>query len=117
MLNNRIGTFLVKVRENLAFRYGLLISITLLAAGLRFFKLGEWSFWIDEIYTIDHAVAHFSTPELIFENIPPIRNWVPLSVILTPQALNIWGVSEWSARLQRSLASCQFRFYFSRRER
>jgi mannosyltransferase len=103
MLNNRIGTFLVEVRENLAFRYGLLISITLLAAGLRFFKLGEWSFWIDEIYTIDHAVAHFSTPELIFENIPPIRNWVPLSVILTAQALNIWGVSEWSARLASAL--------------
>jgi mannosyltransferase len=76
-----------------------LVVVALLAAALRFYKLGEWSFWIDEIYTINHAVAHFSTPGLILAHIPPFRNWVPVSVILTAQALNVWGVSEWSARL------------------
>jgi 4-amino-4-deoxy-L-arabinose transferase-like glycosyltransferase len=73
--------------------------IALFAAALRFYKLGEWSFWIDELYTIDHAMAHFSSWGLILDNIPPNRNWVPVSVILAAQALNLWGVSEWSARL------------------
>jgi 4-amino-4-deoxy-L-arabinose transferase-like glycosyltransferase len=70
-----------------------------LAAGLRFLKLGEWSFWIDEIYTINHAQVHFGTLELLLQNIPPFRNWIPVSVILTAQVLNTLGVSEWSARL------------------
>lgn len=73
--------------------------ITLFAVALRFYKLGAWSFWIDEIYTINHAMAHFSTPQLILENIPPNRNWVPISVILLAQVLNGVGVSEFSARL------------------
>jgi mannosyltransferase len=76
-----------------------LALITLLAAALRFYKLGEWSFWIDEIYTINHAQAHYRNLDLLLDNILPNRNWVPLSVILTAQALNIFGVSEWSARL------------------
>ena len=79
--------------------YALLFLITVLAAALRFYKLGEWSFWIDEIYTINHAVSHFSTPDLILAHIPPSRNWFPISVILAAQALNLWGISEWSARL------------------
>ena len=81
------------------FTYGLLFLIILLGAVLRFYKLGEWSFWIDEIYTINHAMRHFGNWELILDHIPPYRNWVPVSVILTAQALNIWGLSEWSARL------------------
>jgi mannosyltransferase len=83
--------------------YGLLFLITLLAAGLRFFKLGEWSFWIDEIYTINHATNHFSSPELILSHIPPARNWVPLSVIFTAQAINAWGLNEWSTRFVSAL--------------
>jgi len=83
--------------------YIWLVLITLLATAFRFYKLGEWSFWIDELYTINHAMAHYSTPDLILAHIPPARNWVPVSVILTAQALNIWGVSEWSARLASAL--------------
>ena len=81
------------------FTYGLLFLIILFGAVLRFYKLGEWSFWIDEIYTVNHAVLHFRNWELILEHLPPYRNWVPVSVVLTAQALNMWGVSEWSARL------------------
>jgi predicted membrane-bound mannosyltransferase len=81
------------------FCYLILGLITALAAALRFFKLGEWSFWIDEIYTVNHAVLHFSTLDLILDNIPPARNWFPTSVILTAQVLNILGINEWSARL------------------
>ncbi len=84
-------------------QYVWLLLITLLAAALRFYKLGAWSFWIDEIYTINHAMAHFSTPQLILEHIPPNRNWVPVSIILTAQALNAWGVHEWSARLASAI--------------
>jgi len=83
--------------------YVWLALITLFGAALRFYKLGAWSFWIDEIYTINHALAHFSTPQLILDHIPPNRNWVPTSVILTAQALNFWGVSEWSARFTSAL--------------
>jgi mannosyltransferase len=66
---------------------------------LRFYKLGEWSFWIDEIYTIDRALFHYPNLSKILENIPPATNWVPLSSILTAQVLNNFGISEWSARL------------------
>ena len=85
------------------FHYALLFLITLVAAALRLYKLGAWSFWIDEIYTINHATAHFSSLELILDHIPPAKNWVPLSVILTAQALNVLGVNEWSARLTSAL--------------
>jgi 4-amino-4-deoxy-L-arabinose transferase-like glycosyltransferase len=95
----RVENWVTEILARSWFHYGLLFLITLLAAALRFYKLGEWSFWIDEIYTINHAVAHFSTLELIVANIPPARNWIPVSVMLTAQALNAWGVHEWSARL------------------
>lgn len=84
-------------------QYVWLGLITLLAAALRFYKLGEWSFWIDEIFTINHAMAHFSTPELIVENIPPARNWIPVSVILTAQILNRWEIHPLDARLTAAL--------------
>jgi 4-amino-4-deoxy-L-arabinose transferase-like glycosyltransferase len=99
----RISTYAIELSEKPWSSYVVLALITLLAAALRFYKLGAWSFWIDEIFTINHARAHFSTPALILENIPPIRNWVPLSVILTAQTLNVLGVSEWNARLVSAL--------------
>ena len=80
-------------------QYVWLALITLFATALRFYRLGEWSFWIDEVYTINRAMSHFSRPELILENVPPSGNWVPLSFILTAQVLNISGIDEWSARL------------------
>jgi uncharacterized membrane protein len=81
------------------FNYVLLFLITIVAAVFRFYKLGQWSFWIDEIYTVNHALNHFGNLKLLLENTPPARNWVPVSVILTAQALNIWGINEWTARL------------------
>lgn len=98
MLRKNIETLTSFVARQPWLPLGLLIMITLFAAGLRFYRLGEWSFWIDEIYTIHHATNHFSSPELILSHIPPARNWVPLSVIFTAQAINAWGLNEWSAR-------------------
>ena len=80
-------------------QYVALGLITLLAALLRFYKLGEWSFWIDEIYTIGRAQAHYGSLEAAIHFIPPSMSWFPLSVILTAGTLNALGTSEWSARL------------------
>ena len=84
-------------------QYAWLLMITLFAAVLRFHRLGEWSFWIDEIFTIDHAVSHFSSVELLLKNIPPFRNWIPLSVIVTAQMLKLGGINEWTARLTAAI--------------
>lgn len=97
-LNRKIENYTATLLHHPWLPYGLVILITMIAAVLRFYKLGEWSFWIDEIYTINHATSHFSTPALIRDHIPPFRNWIPLSVIFTAQMMNVLGVSEWSAR-------------------
>ncbi len=99
MLRKRMIDTAVTISNLSYFPYILLALTTLLAAGLRFFKLGEWSFWIDEIFTINHATAHFSTPALILDHIPPGGNWVPVSVILTAQTLNHLGINPFAARL------------------
>ncbi len=80
------------VREKTWVQYLLLSLIMLLALGMRFYKLGEWSLWIDEIYTILRSQANFDY-DIIVQYRPPI------SVILTGGVLNWLGVSEWSARL------------------
>ena len=95
----RIGMIATDISQRPWFSYALLFLITSLAAAFRFYKLGVWSFWIDELFTIDHATAHFSTQQLILDNIPHVRNWVPVSVISAAQVLRVLGVNEWSARL------------------
>ncbi len=100
---SRFGTIATEISQRPWFNYALLLLITLFAAAFRFYKLGVWSLWIDELYTIDHATAHFSTLQLIFSHTPPERNWVPISVISTAQVLNVLGINEWSARLTSAL--------------
>jgi mannosyltransferase len=91
----RIRTF----EQNPTVQYWLLAVITLLAFVLRFYKLGEWSFWIDEIFNTNRVQIHYGTIEAVIRNIPPARPWLPLSLLLTSSALGILGISEWSARL------------------
>jgi mannosyltransferase len=86
------------LETNSRYQYGLLAAITLLVAALSFYKLGVSSFWIDEISTIGQGQAHYNDLESIIRNIPPTRNWIPISSILTGQVLNGLGTSEWSAR-------------------
>lgn len=83
--------------------YLLLAGITLLAFALRFYKLGEWSFWIDEIRTVNRATAHYSTLGTLIQNIPPATNWIPLSTMLTAAAIHFFGLSEWSARFASAI--------------
>jgi mannosyltransferase len=81
------------------YEYLLLAAVTLLALLLRVYKLGEWSFWIDEIFTINRAQAQYASFESMLRNIPPHTNWVPVSLLATSAALKTLGVSEWTARL------------------
>jgi mannosyltransferase len=99
MDTKRVENWAIQISNNSWFPLLALALITVLAAGPRFFRLGEWSFWIDEIYTLNHAQNHFASLELILKHIPPFRNWVPISVNLTAQVVNQLGVSEWTARL------------------
>jgi 4-amino-4-deoxy-L-arabinose transferase-like glycosyltransferase len=95
----RLKTGSSNLLDNSYFQYGLLLFITLLGAILRFYKLGDWSFWIDEVFTINRAQVHYGTMDAVIANIPPARNWIPLSIIFIAGVLEIIGVSEWSARL------------------
>lgn len=75
------------------FVYLLLIGITLIAFALRIYKIGQWSFWIDEIYTIDRAQVGNQALSLM----------TPVSVRLISLALAAWSTSERSARIVPAL--------------
>jgi mannosyltransferase len=77
----------------------LLVAVTALAGLLRFYKLGQWSFWIDEIFTLGRVQAHYSTLEATLRNVPPQTNWIPFSLLFTSGFLQVLGVSEWTVRL------------------
>jgi hypothetical protein len=69
------------------------LLITAAAAVLRLARLGEWSLWVDEVLTIDRAEGLGSLAFL---------RWTPTHV-LTRIAVELQGVSEWSARLAPAL--------------
>ncbi|MGD8751590.1 MAG: glycosyltransferase family 39 protein [Anaerolineales bacterium] len=91
-LNGAFKKF-AEIDRNKRLQYLLLASITLLAAVLRFYKLGEWSFWIDEIFTVEVSQG------------PAIYSfaWPRISIMLIGTALRVLGISEWSARLAPAL--------------
>jgi mannosyltransferase len=73
-------------------RYFPLIAIaavTLLAAALRFYKLGQWSFWGDEYITVRDALDVFGRG----------LGHVTPSLIATHTSFSLFGVNEWTARL------------------
>ena len=76
-------------------QFALLGVIILLAAGLRLYKLDAWSFWIDEIFTL-RATPHIADW--------PIER-LPLNLVLIRGATDLFGVSEWSARLAPALVT------------
>ena len=93
-MTNHIRTSLTRFRTDSRYQYGILAAITLFGAVLRFYKLGEWSFWLDEISTIRRAQAHGTLEGAL-------RVWwqPSISLWLTSGALRLLGVREWSARL------------------
>ena len=75
--------------EKTVIQLALLTFVTLIAVVLRFYKLGQWSFWGDEYITVTKAMAIFDKGL----DLPPI------ALLGTRLALDLWGISEWSARL------------------
>ena len=69
--------------------YFILVMITLVGAILRFYKLGEWGFWKDEIFTI-------STKD---DGLHAGLLGGSLATSLIKWAVAVLGTSEWSARL------------------
>jgi len=77
--------------ESRALQLGVLAGITFMAAVMRFYRLGDWSYWIDEIATIDRIQGGV---QQMF-SFPPVG----ISFLLTHAAVSIYGLTEWSARL------------------
>ncbi|MGB9596507.1 MAG: glycosyltransferase family 39 protein, partial [Candidatus Poribacteria bacterium] len=78
------GTDFAQIIEEIIF----LVVFTALGALIRFWKLGDWSFWADEIFSVQDALKF---PDTI--NINPIMYFIVHNII------NFFGISEWSARL------------------
>lgn len=71
------------------YQYVLLALIVMLAIALRFFKLGDWSFWGDEMIFVRRSMSIFDKFSV----------QLSISRIGANVALNLFGTSEWSARL------------------
>ncbi|GIX06681.1 MAG: hypothetical protein KatS3mg115_1084 [Candidatus Poribacteria bacterium] len=69
------------------------MGLFLLALGLRTVRLGTWSFWADEVFTVRDALRF---PHELTIN--------PLPYALVALALQAFGVTEWSARVFPMLA-------------
>jgi mannosyltransferase len=71
-----------------------LAAVMLLAAALRFYKLGQWGFWGDEYITVEDALDVFGGG---FGRLTP-------SLLITHLNFRLFGVNEWAARLTAALA-------------
>lgn len=84
---------LEKALGNRWIQYVLLAIITLLAFALRFYKLGDWSFWYDESYTLRDVRRLFELGLLDQQ----------VSRTLIYLVVNTLGTSEFTARLAPAL--------------
>lgn len=73
--------------------YVYLGIITLLAFSLRLFRLGKWSFWTDEIFSVQHALDGFT------EGVKGVRSPHPIYYMGLMFVLGKLGVNEFSARI------------------
>jgi uncharacterized membrane protein len=88
-MNEKIRTNL----ENIKIQYLILVGITLLATALRFYNLGTWSFWYDEIFTL-RDVNEMLNLGLLDQQ---------FSRALIYLAVNVLGTNEFNARLVPAL--------------
>ncbi len=96
-ITKRIETLPSILEDKTAYQYLVLLAIILLAIVLRLYGLGQWSFWIDEILTIQRAQVHILEAE-------SIKYWrQPPSLFLIAGALRLLGENEWSARIGPAL--------------
>jgi mannosyltransferase len=85
-----------RVAENqnvLVNQYLLLLVIITIASLLRFYKLGEWSFWGDEYITVHRAHTWFDDGFSIKS----------ISIMATYLSIKLWGPNEWVARLPAAI--------------
>jgi len=68
----------------------LIFLVIFIAFGtlIRFWKLGEWSFWADEIFSVQDALKF-----------PETMNINPMIYLIIQNLISNFGISEWSARL------------------
>jgi len=87
---NVLGAELAGIR---VYQYALLTAIIVLAGVLRFYRLGDWSFWVDEANTVRKALdlARYDLASR------------PISLTLIHAVLSAWGVNEWNSRLVPAL--------------
>lgn len=83
-MNTHLGTIKIAIEKNALIEFSILAGVTLVAFALRFYKLGEWSFWGDEVFSISGRSDGF---------------FLSLSLQLIQMTINWLGISEWSARL------------------
>lgn len=88
-LENSLRNLLIKFSSDPVYYYTALFLIVVIAAALRLYKLGEWSFWGDEMFTVGGREDGF--------NYNLLRQSLSLSLIQGVVAK--LGVTEWNARL------------------
>ena len=69
----------------------LLMLVVMFGAALRFWNLGQWSFWIDEVFTVRDA------QRLSFDSWRVIPN--PIPYLAVKLSISLAGISEWGIRL------------------
>ncbi len=69
------------------FEYSILAAITLAAALLRFYKLGAWSYWIVEYYSLESSLR------------PYVQNLTKPFWLITKSSLDVFGITATSLRL------------------
>lgn len=84
-----INPSLVNPKHKVFYQYLLLTVIIIVAVVLRFYKLGEWSFWGDEMFTVGGREDGF--------NYTFARQ--SLSMALIQITVASFGITEWNARL------------------
>lgn len=78
-------------------RYMLLWLIMWVGAWLRFYRLGDWSFWIDELFTVQNGDRLFAIAAPVDLATAVVEH--PTTAVLVQIAAQLFGLSEWSARL------------------
>jgi len=85
----------------------IIILFIVLATLMRFWNLGTWSFWADEIFTVQDSIK-----------IPDTMPINPIIYMIIQSIFSKFGVSEWSARLGPciiGILSIPFIYWIARR--
>lgn len=91
--DTKLKQWLTEFTRGNTFTIAILFTIVLVGIGMRFFRLGEWGFWIDEVLEINYAAE-------AMQDFPSLTR---LSLLLTGSMMTLLGTSEWTARLGPAL--------------